>query len=74
MVSAGTPSDDAGDDQEEPNKRCYCTLSLKTIERLRKLKKRSTHGTSVPKIMTAMIEAGVREAHKAGYLTDDDMS
>ena len=30
MVSAGTPSDDAGDDQEEPNKRCYCTLSLKT--------------------------------------------
>jgi hypothetical protein len=61
------------DDDEEPNRRRYCTLSDKTIERLTKLRKRATHGTSVPKIMTAMIEAGVRQAHKDGYLTDDDM-
>ena len=61
------------EEEEEPNLRRYCTLSVKTIERLEKLKKRGTHGTSVPKIMTMMIEAGVREAHKVGYLTDEDM-
>ena len=61
------------EEEEEPNVRRYCTLSVKTVDRLRKLKKKSTHGTSVPKIMTAMIETGVREAHKAGYLTDEDM-
>ena len=61
------------EEEEEPNVRRYCTLSVKTIDRLKKLKKRGTHGTSVPKIMTAMIEAGVRKAHKADYLTDEDM-
>lgn len=62
------------DEEDEPTDRRYCTLGMKTIERLKKLKKRGSHGTSVPKIMTAMIEAGVREAHKAGYLTDEDMA
>jgi hypothetical protein len=62
------------EEEEEPNVRRYCTLSVRTVERLTKLRKKSTHGTSVPKIMTAMIEAGVREAHKAGYLTDEDMA
>ena len=61
------------EEEEEPNVRRYCTLSVKTIGRLRILKRRSTHGTSVPKIMSAMIENGVRQAHKDGYLTDDDM-
>ena len=61
------------EEEEEPNQRRYCTLSVKTIERLRKLKKKGTHGTSVPKIMTTMIEVGVRRAHKDGYLTDEDM-
>ncbi|MBL6928798.1 MAG: hypothetical protein ISR44_06455 [Rhodospirillales bacterium] len=61
------------DGEEEQNVRRYCTLSLKTLERIRKLRRRETHGTSVPKIMTSMIEAGVRQAHKDGYLTDDDM-
>lgn len=61
------------DEKDEPTTRRYCTLSLKTLERLRKLKKRGAHGTSVPRIMTAMIEAGVRSAHKDGYLTDEDM-
>ena len=49
------------DEEDEPNVRRYCTLSVKTIDRLRKLKKRGTHGTSVAKIMTSMIEAGVRQ-------------
>jgi hypothetical protein len=62
------------DDKDEPGARRYCTLGNKTIARLRKLKKRGTHGSSIPKIMTALIEAGIRDAHKAGYLTDDDMS
>ena len=61
------------EEEEEPNVRRYCTLSVKTINRLRLLKKRGTHGTSVPKIMTMMIEIGVRQIHKDGYLTDDDM-
>ena len=61
------------EEEEEPNVRRYCTLSVKTINRLRKLKKRATHGTSVPKIMTTMIETGVWQAHKDGYLTDEDM-
>ena len=63
----------ADDEDEEPNMRRYCTLSVKTVERLKKLKKRGSHGTSVPKIMTTMIEAGVRQAHKDGYLSDEDM-
>ena len=67
------PKETIDDEEEEPNKRRYCTLSLKTIERLQKLKKRGAHGTSIPKIMTSMIEAGVRDAHKTGYLTDEDM-
>jgi hypothetical protein len=61
------------EEEEEPNVRRYCTLSVKSIDRLRKLKKRATHGTSVPKIMTFMIEAGIRQAHKDGYLSDEDM-
>ena len=61
------------EEEEEPAVRRYCTLSTRTLERLQKLKKRGTHGTSVPRIMTSMIEAGVRQAHKDGYLTDDDM-
>lgn len=65
--------DDTADDADEPAKRRYCTLAVKTLVRLEKLKKRGTHGTSVARIMTAMIEAGVRDAHKAGYLSDDDM-
>ena len=61
------------DEEDEPTDRRYCTLGLKTIERLKKLRKRGSHGTSVPKIMAAMIKSGIREAHKDGYLTDDDM-
>ncbi len=61
------------EEEEEPNVRRYCTLSVKTIDRLKKLKKKGSHGTSVPKIMTSMIEAGVRAAYKDGYLTDEDM-
>lgn len=65
-------SDD--EESEEPGRRRYCTLSIKTLERLQRLKVRSTHGRSVPAIMTGMIEAGIRAAHKDGYLTDEDMS
>jgi hypothetical protein len=62
------------EDEEEPNVRRYCTLSVKTVDRLKKLKRKGTHGTSVPKIMTTMIEEGVRRAHKDGYLSDEDMA
>lgn len=70
MVKRDNPPEE---EEEEPNVRRYCTLSVKTVDRLTKLRRRGSHGTSVPKIMTAMIEAGVRAAHKDGYLTDEDM-
>lgn len=65
--------DELEDEKEEPSKRRYCTLSLKTLGRLRKLKARGAYGRSIPIIMTGMIEAGIRVAHKEGYLTDEDM-
>jgi hypothetical protein len=55
-----------------PNERKYCTLAPITIRRLRILAKKGTHGTSVPKVMTALIEAGVRDAIEKHYLSLED--
>ena len=62
------------DEEELPGRRRYCTLSLKTINRLNKLKNAGIYGRSVPFLMTRFIEDGLRAAHREGYLTDEDMS
>jgi hypothetical protein len=59
-------------DEEEAsdpaNERKYCTLAPITIRRLKILAKKGTHGTSVPKVMSSLIEEGVRTAIKEGFL------
>ena len=62
----------AEDEEEGPTERRYCTLGTVTIRRLKALAKRGTHGPSVPKIMTAFIEQGVREAIEKNYLKIED--
>ena len=59
-------------DNDSQSERKYCTLSPITVSRLRILAKRGTHGTSVPKVMTTMIEQGVRDAIEKNYLKIED--
>lgn len=51
-----------------------CTLAVATIRHLERLSKKGTHGTSVSKVMTMLIEEGVRRAIESGYikLEEDD--
>jgi hypothetical protein len=51
--------DDAG---PPGTKRVPCTLSLATIRYLEALSKKGTHGKGVSKVMTTLIEEGVRRA------------
>ena len=44
------------------------TLSQKTWEYLEELSKRGTHGTSVPDVAKSLIEEGVRQAVRDGFL------
>ena len=60
------------EDNDPPNERRYCTLSPITVRRLQLLAKRGTHGTSVPKVMTTMIEQGIRDAIEKDYLKIED--
>lgn len=59
---------------EPATERKPCTLSLVTIRYLELLVKKGTHGTSVPKVMTTLIEQGVRQAIREGFIKqfDDD--
>jgi hypothetical protein len=54
------------DDKPIPTKRKACTLAVVTIERLEKL--RGTHGTTIAGVMTSLIESGVRQAMRDGFL------
>jgi hypothetical protein len=61
------------DDKSESNtERKQCTLSLATIRYLEKLAKKGTHGTSVPKVMTSLIEEGIRQAIKDRFIKHED--
>ena len=44
------------------------TLSQKTWEYLEELSKRGTHGTSVPDVAKSLIEEGIRQAVRDGFL------
>ena len=59
-------ADAEDEDRPIPTKRRACTLAVATIERLERLK--GTHGTTVAGVMTTLIEAGIREAMKEGFL------
>ena len=54
----------ATEDDTAPSgtKRIPCTLSLATIRYLEALSKKGTHGKGVSKVMTTLIEEGVRRA------------
>ncbi len=49
-------------------KREQCTLSMATIRYLEVLSMRGTHGTSVPGVMTTLIEEGIRNAIREKFL------
>jgi hypothetical protein len=61
-----------GDDKLVPTTRKTCTLAVLTVRRLERLKQRATHGTSISGVMTALIEAGVRDALEKGYIRLED--
>jgi hypothetical protein len=58
--------------EEAKTERRSCTLAFLTIRRLERLAKLATHGTSVPKVMTNLIEAGIRTAINEGYIRLED--
>jgi len=59
---------ETGEHEDKGNVRKYCTLSPPTIRYLEQLVKRGTHGTSVPRVMSSIIEEGVRKAIKDGFI------
>jgi len=59
----------AAKEKPEPgNERKPCTLSVETIRYLEALAKKGTHGRDVPKVMTTLIEQGIRQAIHEGYI------
>jgi hypothetical protein len=60
------------DEEEQGNQRKYCTLSPPVIRRLERLAKDGSYGTTVPRVMAALIEEGIRLAKKDGYLSQKD--
>jgi hypothetical protein len=49
-----------------------CTLALETIRYLDALSKKGTHGRGVSKVMTTLIEQGVRRAIIEGFIKQFD--
>jgi hypothetical protein len=60
--------------QPKTTERRPCTLSVATIRYLEKLALSGTHGSSVPDVMTSLIESGVRQAIKDGFVKMDEPS
>lgn len=60
------------EDDDGGTERRKCTLSKATIRYLEKLSKRGTHGTSVSKVMSSLIEEGIRQAIKDKFITQED--
>jgi hypothetical protein len=58
-------------DDDKPgsgSKREQCTLDLMTLRYLDALSKKGTHGRGVSKVMTTLIEQGVRQAILDGFI------
>lgn len=58
-------------DNSDKNKRCYCTLSPRTIRRLEALAKLGTHGDDVPGVMAHLIQVGIQAAIEKDYIPRD---
>lgn len=52
--------------------RFQTTLSIRTMSYLRALAKKGTHGSSVPAVGRSLIESGVRQAIKDGFIVAED--
>jgi hypothetical protein len=61
-------------DDDERTERKQCTLSLATIRYLELLSRKGTHGRGVSKVMTTLIEQGVRQAIREGFIKHKDGS
>lgn len=60
-------------DDEGSTERRTCTLASISIRRLERLAKLGTHGTSVSKVMSNLIETGIRDAIEKGYISINEM-
>jgi hypothetical protein len=60
------------EDRESVTDRKTCTLALATIRYLERLSTKGTHGSSVPKVMTQLIEEGVRQAIREGFIRQEE--
>ena len=59
----------ADDIKPEPGTdRKSCTLTVQTIAYLEQLSKKGTHGKGVTKVMTTLIEQGVRRAIREDFI------
>jgi hypothetical protein len=52
--------------------RFQTTLSRRTIDYLRALAKKGTHGSSIPGVGRSLIEIGIREAIKDGLIVAEE--
>jgi hypothetical protein len=52
--------------------RSQTTLSLRTLSYLKALAKKGTHGSSVPAVGRSLIESGIREAIKGGFIATEE--
>ena len=48
------------------------TIAKLSLQRLERLAKRQTHGTTAAAVMTNLIEAGLRDAIERGYIRLED--
>ena len=53
--------------------RLQVSLALKTHAFLSKLVEKGTHGTSIPDVARTLIEQGIRQVIKDGFLTAEDV-
>lgn len=58
-------------DYDGSTERRTCTLAAITIRRLERLARLGTHGTSVSKVMSSLIDMGIREAIEKNYIPLD---
>lgn len=65
-------ADDDEEDKEEPGLRRACTLQPVTLQRLQRMKKTKLWGGTVSKVMTSLIEEGIRNALRDELLKPDD--
>jgi hypothetical protein len=56
-------------EEKTPTERFQTTLSVETHEYLRELMRKGTHGSSVPAVGRALIEEGIRNAIREGFIS-----